>query len=186
MAGETTSGMHDYAGQLWRWLLGGLVGGGAILGLLIGAYAIGYHRGQSHATGPARAAPTATIAPATTTTTAAPTTTAAAAPVPVTPALAARGKTLFTADGCSGCHSLTGSAGAGPTLKGAAGRTVTLDNGRTVSADDAYLERSITDPDAEIVKGYHSGIMGPAVASHDLAHKPADVRALVAFIKSQK
>lgn len=186
MAGETTSGTHDYAGQLWRWLLGGLVGGGTVLGLLIGAYAIGYHRGQGHTTAPARTVPAAatTTAPAATTT--APPPTAAAGPVPVTPALVAQGKTLFTADGCSGCHSLTGSAGAGPTLKGAAGRTVTLDNARTVTADDAYLERSITDPDAEVVKGYHSGIMGPAIAGHDLAHKPADVRALVAFIKSQK
>jgi hypothetical protein len=39
---------------LWRWLLGGLAGGAIILGLLIAAYAIGYHRGQHH---PRTAAP---------------------------------------------------------------------------------------------------------------------------------
>ena len=33
---------------LWRWLLGGLAAGGVILGLLIAAYAVGYHRGQHH------------------------------------------------------------------------------------------------------------------------------------------
>jgi hypothetical protein len=55
-----------------------------------------------------------------------------------------------------------------------------------VTADDAYLERSITDPDAQVVKGYHQGIMGPAIAGHDLSAHPADLRALVAFIKSQK
>jgi len=33
---------------LWRWLLGGLAGGAAVLGLLIGAYAIGFHRGERH------------------------------------------------------------------------------------------------------------------------------------------
>lgn len=177
---------HGTSDGLWRWLLGGLVGGGILLGLLIAAYAVGYHRGQHDA------APTAvrtTPTPATTTTTAAPTTTSAGGsigPVAVTPALVARGKSLYTADGCSGCHSLTGAPGAGPSFKGLAGATSTLSTGQTVTADDAYLERSITAPDAQIVKGYHPGIMGPAIAGHDLAAHPADVRALVAFIKSQK
>ena len=50
-------------------------------------------------------------------------------PVTVTPALVARGKTLYTSDGCSACHSLTGAAGAGPSFKGLAGSTITLTNG---------------------------------------------------------
>ena len=111
---------------------------------------------------------------------------AAPATVPVTPALVARGKQLYSADSCAGCHSLTGAAGAGPTLKGLAGSTTTLDDGKTVRADDAYLARSITDPDAQIVRGYHAGLMAPAIASFDLGSKPNDVRALVAFLKSQK
>ncbi|MGH3263466.1 MAG: c-type cytochrome [Trebonia sp.] len=170
---------------IWRWLLGGLAGGGIILGLLIAAYAVGYHRGQDHHPGVRAAA--VTTAPATTTTTA--TTTpkpAAVGPVAATPALIAQGKTLFASAGCAGCHSLNGSAGAGPTLKGLAGGQSTLTNGQTVSADDAYLARSITDPNAQIVKGYSAGIMAPAVAGFDLGAKPADVRALIAFIKSQK
>jgi hypothetical protein len=61
----------------------------------------------------------------------------------------------------------------------------TLTTGQTVAADDGYLERSITDPDAQIVKGYRSGIMAPAIASLDLKAKPNDIRALVAFIKSK-
>ena len=36
------------------------------------------------------------------------------------------------------------------------------------------------------MKGYRAGIMSAAIASKDLASKPDDVRALVAFIKSQK
>jgi len=104
----------------------------------------------------------------------------------VTPALVARGKTLYTSDSCSGCHSLSGAPGAGPSFKGLAGGTTTLSNGQTVTADDAYLERSIADPDAQIVKGYSAGLMAPAIASFDLAHKPDDLRALVAFIKSHK
>jgi cytochrome c oxidase subunit 2 len=106
--------------------------------------------------------------------------------VPVTAALVARGKTLFSADGCAACHSLDGTAGAGPSLKGAAGRTVKLTTGQTVTADDAYLEQSIANPDAQIVDGYRAGIMPAAIESLDLAGHPDDIRALIAFIKSQK
>jgi cytochrome c oxidase subunit 2 len=104
----------------------------------------------------------------------------------VTPALVARGKQLFASDSCSGCHSLSGGTGAGPALNGLAGTKVSLDNGQTVTADDAYIERSITDPDAQISKGFQRGIMSGAVAGLSLASKPDDVRALVAYIKSQK
>ena len=100
--------------------------------------------------------------------------------------LAARGTQLYTSDGCSACHSLSGAAGAGPTLKGLAGSSVTLTDGSTVTADDPYLARSITDPDAQIVKGYSSGIMSAAVAGYGLSGKPADVQALVAFIVAQR
>ena len=166
---------------LWRWLLGGLAGGAAVLGLLIVAYAVGYHRGERHTGSPTR---TTAVAPAaTTTTTTTPTT---VAPVKVTPALVARGKALYTSDGCSACHSLSGTPGAGPSFKGLAGGTSTLTTGQTVTVDDAYLERSITDPDAQVVKGYHQGIMAPAVAGFGLRAKPDDLRALVAFIKSVK
>jgi len=170
---------------LWRWLLGGLAAGGVILGLLIAAYAVGYHRGQHHS---ARTTTNAAAPPTTTTTTpiAAPPVSAGLGPVTVTPALVARGKTLYTADSCSGCHSLSGAAGAGPSFKGVAGGSTTLSTGQTVTADDAYLEKSITDPDAQIVKGYTAGLMAPAISSFDLAHNADDLRALVAFIKSRK
>jgi len=170
---------------LLRWLLGGLTVGGIVLGLLIAAYAIGYHRGKDHVKGTQAAATTTTTTtapqPAPTTTQAAPSTT----PSPSPAQLAARGTQLYTSDGCSACHSLSGSAGAGPTLKGLAGSSVALTDGSTVTADDAYLSRSITDPDAQVVKGYQPGIMSAAVAGHDLSGKPADVQALVAFIKAQ-
>ncbi len=179
---EPTSPSHPTTDGLWRWLVGGLAAGGIILGLLIGAYAVGYHRGKDRDRVAVAAAPTTTTATAPTTTTAPPT----SGPVPVTPALVARGKSLHTSDGCSACHSLTGSAGAGPSFKGLAGGSVTLSNGQKVTADDAYLEQSITDPDAKIVEGYRAGVMPAAIASFDLAKKPDDIRALVAFVKSQK
>ena len=62
------------------------------------------------------------------------------------------------------CHSLSGSAGAGPALDGLAGSSVTLADGSTVTADDEYLERAITAADAQIVKGYRAGVMPAAVA----------------------
>lgn len=180
---------HGGADGLGRWLLGGLLGGAAILGLLIAAYAVGYHRGKDHR--PAATPPIATTTQPTTTTTAATTTattqiTPNGGAVTPTPALVARGKALFTSDGCSGCHSLSGATGAGPALNGLAGTTVTLDNGQTVTADDTYLERSITDPDAQIAKGFQKGIMSGAVANLGLAKKANDLRALVAYIKSHK
>jgi len=192
---EHPANTHPGTDGLWRWLLGGLTGGAIILGLLIAAYAIGYHRGHHHSNA---AAPTASTAPAATTTTAAATatatttttttttTTSAAGPVAVTPALVARGKALYSADSCSGCHSLSGAAGAGPSFKGLASSKVTLTTGQPITADDAYLEQSITSPDAKIVKGYRAGIMAAAIASYNLAGKPNDIRALVAFIKAQK
>lgn len=180
MATAEHDAAHGSPDGLWRWLLGGLAAGGVILGLLVGAYAIGYHRGKQHSHA-------AAVAPAPGTTSA--TTSAAPAtlgPVTATPALVARGKALFTADGCIACHSLSGSAGAGPALNGASGRKVTLTSGETVTADDRYLEESITNADAQVVKGYKPGIMPAAVAPFDLAHKPDDIRALVAFIKSRR
>jgi cytochrome c2 len=169
---------------LGRWLLGGLLGGAVILGLLVGAYTVGTHRGDDSA-----AAPPAQTAPAATTTApaaASPTTTAASGPVAVTPALVATGKTLYASNGCVACHSLSGVDGAGPALDGAAGRQVELDDGTTVTADDEYLRRAITDPDAQIVKGYRAGVMSAAVSGFGLDAKPEDVDALVAYLKSQK
>jgi mono/diheme cytochrome c family protein len=183
MTDEPSAAGQGHTDGLWRWLLGGLAGGAVVLGLLVAAYAIGYHRGQHHTAGTAAATTTTTAE-----TSGAATTTPeqeTVGPVQVTPALIARGKSLYESDGCSACHSLTGAPGAGPSFKGLSGGTSTLTTGQAVSADDAYLERSITDPDAEIVKGYQPGIMAAAIAGFGLDAKPGDIRALVAFIKSQ-
>jgi mono/diheme cytochrome c family protein len=172
---------NESSDGLWRWLLGGLAAGVVVLGLAIGAYAIGYRRGEHHARTPLA---TETTATAPTTTASAPTTTLG--PVTVTPELVARGKALFSSDSCAGCHSLDGTSGAGPSFKGLAGSTVALEGGETATVDDAYLQESIVDPDAQIVKGFHPGLMAPAISSYGLAGKPEDLRALVAFVKSQK
>ncbi len=64
------------------------------------------------------------------------------------------GQAVATSKGCATCHTADGSDGAGPTWKGLAGSTVTLADGTTVTADDAYLRRAITDPRAEVTKGF--------------------------------
>jgi cytochrome c2 len=97
---------------------------------------------------------------------------------------AAKGKSLFTSLGCGSCHSIDGSAGVGPTVKGLFGSKVQLTNGKTVTADDTYLLEAIEDPDAEIVKGYQPGIMSGVIKPHQVAE--ADARDLVAYIKTLK
>ena len=184
---------------LWKWIVGGIAAGAAVLGLLIASYAIGYNRGEDNAAAPAAATPPATTAPDETTSppaTTAPETTPAETTPPATETqptetapsqaeLVARGEGLWSSTGCAGCHSLDGAAGVGPTMQGLAGSTVTLDDGSTVTADDAYLEQAIVDPDAQVSEGYKAGITSGAVASQKFDTRPEDVAALVAFIEKQ-
>jgi cytochrome c oxidase subunit 2 len=93
---------------------------------------------------------------------------------PVT-GIAAEGQQLFRSNGCSGCHSVDGSDGAGPTLSGVAGSQVKLADGSTVTADDAYLRESIVNPTAKRVDGY--SITMPKRELTD-----AQVDALIAYI----
>jgi mono/diheme cytochrome c family protein len=116
---------------------------------------------------------------------AAPAAAAAAAPAAAAPAAgpAAEGKTLATANGCTACHSTGGAAGVGPTWKGLDGEHVTLADGSTVTADDAYLKESIVSPDAKIVKGFAPGIM-PKNFGEKL--NDTQIAAIIAYIKTLK
>lgn len=90
---------------------------------------------------------------------------------------AARGEELVRSEGCVSCHTVDGGSGIGPTLQGVAGSEVELTDGTTVTADDAYLRRSIEEPGAQIVKGYR-GIMPERNLS------PGDVDAIVAYLNA--
>jgi len=61
------------------------------------------------------------------------------------------GEQLFLALGCAGCHQQTQIA---PPLAGVFSGEVTLADGRTIIADEAYLRESILDPTAKVVAGY--------------------------------
>ena len=103
---------------------------------------------------------------------------------PSTPAadLVAKGQQSFTDKGCVACHTIDGKPGVGPTLKGLYGRATVLDNGQTVTADDAYILESIKNPDAKIVKGFNKGVMISAVAGIT----DSDAKALAEYTKSLK
>jgi len=67
--------------------------------------------------------------------------------------LAERGDKLFHDLACANCHHPDGH-GRGPSLEGLYGKTVELEGGAKVTADDDYIRESILSPQAKIVKGY--------------------------------
>jgi cytochrome c oxidase subunit II len=67
--------------------------------------------------------------------------------------LAHQGEALFGSLGCSGCHT-PGSTVHAPDLHGLYGRVVHLDDGRSITADEAYLRDCILAPEKNRVAGY--------------------------------
>lgn len=89
------------------------------------------------------------------------------------------GRELFKAKGCNACHSIDGSPGVGPTLKGIFGHSVQLSDGRTVQVDENYIRRSIVDPASDVVDGYNP-VMPPFAG----LLSDEEINALIAFIRS--
>ncbi len=81
--------------------------------------------------------------------------------------------------GCTACHSLDGSALVGPSWLGLFGSTVTLADGTTVIADEAYLLESILTPNAKIHEGFNPNIMPPTLAER---LTPEQIQQIIAFI----
>lgn len=128
---------------------------------------------------PAPAAPAAAVAPAAT-----PAATSAgdAAAAADDSELVAQGATLAQTYGCLACHALDSKRTVGPGWGGLYGTDVKLTDGSTVKVDDAYLKKSILDPNAQIVDGYPPGTMPPmqGILNDD------QISALVAYIRSLK
>lgn len=94
------------------------------------------------------------------------------------PSLARRGARLMREFGCTGCHSAGGTVRA-PRLEGLIGRTVHLQDGRSIVADDNYVRDAIMLPAKDIVAGYQ-----PLMPSFQGQVDEEDLRALIAYIRS--
>jgi len=67
--------------------------------------------------------------------------------------MATAGENLFQKLGCVSCHAQN-DTGRGPSLVGLVGKTVRLQSGALVTADEDYVRESILNPQAKIVAGY--------------------------------
>jgi len=93
--------------------------------------------------------------------------------------VASTGESLFQKYGCVTCHRAGGSGGLGPALVGLYGSTVHLSNGRTLTADDAYIRESILNPKAQVVAGYK-----PVMPTFQGQINEESVLQLIQYIKS--
>jgi uncharacterized membrane protein len=96
--------------------------------------------------------------------------------IPVDPAIAS-GKLVFEKYTCAACHMQGGQIA--PALEGVYGTTITLADETQVKADDAYLKRSILEPQAQVVKGFAPAM--PPFAGRMTEQELSDV---VAYLKS--
>jgi cytochrome c oxidase subunit 2 len=88
------------------------------------------------------------------------------------------GASLFQRFGCNTCHRAGGTS-QGPSLTGLFGKTVKLQDGNTVLADENYIRESILDPRAKIVAGYQ-----PIMPTFKGLVSEEGLLQLIAYIKS--
>ena len=92
---------------------------------------------------------------------------------------AASGQELSVSKGCVACHSIDGTTIIGPSWKGLYGSQESLEDGSSVTVDDAYIKESILNPTIKITKGYQP--LMPVLPVTD-----EEIVALTAYIKSLK
>jgi cytochrome c oxidase subunit 2 len=92
-----------------------------------------------------------------------------------------RGKQLAELNGCIGCHSADGNRSVGPTWLGLFGAEELLEDGTTISVDEAYLLKSILDPNTQIVEGFLPDLMPK---SYENTFSQAEIDDLIAYIRS--
>jgi len=93
--------------------------------------------------------------------------------------LAARKKGPFFQFGCDACH-WPGTAVSAPSLAGLFGSTVKLRSGKSVVVDEAFLRRSILEPNADIVAGFDAPSVMPTFKGQ---LNERDLMRLIEFIK---
>jgi len=89
------------------------------------------------------------------------------------------GRRVFTDNGCVGCHSVDGTPGVGPSLKGIWGRAEKLQGGATVVVDENHVRESILAPGAKITAGYDD-VMPP------IPLEERDIQGVIAYLQSLK
>jgi cytochrome c oxidase subunit 2 len=92
--------------------------------------------------------------------------------------LTVTGQRLFAELGCTTCHR-SDTQGRGPNLEGLYGKRVTLEDGRTLAADENYIRESILSPGAKLVSGFK-----PIMPTFQGLISDDQLNALVAYIKS--
>ena len=88
------------------------------------------------------------------------------------------GESLFQRFGCSTCHRAGGTS-QGPSLVGLFGKTVQLQGGKTVTANEDYIRESILEPRAKVVAGYQ-----PIMPTFKGLVSEEAILQLIAYIKS--
>ena len=94
--------------------------------------------------------------------------------------LASAGQKLFNDLACNTCHR-PDTQGRGPVLQDLFGKTQVLQNGDTITADEAYIRESILNPRAKIVAGYQ-----PIMPTFQGQVNEEGVLELVEYVKSLK
>ena len=94
--------------------------------------------------------------------------------------LADAGQKLFADLACNTCHR-PDAQGRGPVLDGLLGKTVSLQSGGTIVADEAYLRESILNPSAKVTAGYQ-----PIMPTFQGLVTEENLMQLIAYIKTLK
>ena len=90
------------------------------------------------------------------------------------------GRQLMLDNGCLACHSTDGSKVVGPSFKNLFGRTEKISGGADIVVDEAYIIKSIKDPNADIVEGFQSGLMPKVVVTDE------EIDTIIEYIKTLK
>ncbi len=92
-----------------------------------------------------------------------------------------KGERLVRANGCLGCHTLTGQVLVGPSWKGLFGSERKFADGTTTIADEAYIIESILNPAAKIVAGFQTANPMPAYVFDE-----EQLSYIIAYLKTLK
>jgi cytochrome c oxidase subunit 2 len=94
------------------------------------------------------------------------------------PPEAREGRLIANSSGCAGCHGTDGGGGVGPTWVDLFGSQVEFVDGSTATADEQYLYRAITDPQAQVVAGYNVSMPANNLSDEQIAKVIAYIREL--------